>query len=270
MTISKNSLLKNIPNTYPSSTHSKEYVSIVLDAFHSKLAMFINRFSMQSILDMADMARLIVTYHYGGVYMDLDFHCHRPLFCLEQFVLDTIRTSNDGANSQFPVDFHNTPLLIVSREPYLHAKYIHHTNRIVIQDFFLASAKHPFIKWFLDSRLEAYLQNPNLASKGPFSYHIQEALDQYYKLVNSSYLLFSNMSSIAYSSAGGYIYELPAEILHPLIDSSNSRLATGCRSDDNKDPMLAEACKKLERGQVLQAAEETMMVHMWTHTYLGK
>ena len=26
---------------------------------------------------MADMARVLVIYHYGGTYMDLDFYCHR-------------------------------------------------------------------------------------------------------------------------------------------------------------------------------------------------
>lgn len=26
---------------------------------------------------MADMARVLVIYHYGGIYMDLDFYCHR-------------------------------------------------------------------------------------------------------------------------------------------------------------------------------------------------
>ena len=26
---------------------------------------------------MADMARVLVVYHYGGIYMDLDFYCHR-------------------------------------------------------------------------------------------------------------------------------------------------------------------------------------------------
>ena len=27
---------------------------------------------------MADMARVLIVYHYGGIYMDLDFYCHRP------------------------------------------------------------------------------------------------------------------------------------------------------------------------------------------------
>jgi inositol phosphorylceramide mannosyltransferase catalytic subunit len=26
---------------------------------------------------MADMARVLVIYHYGGIYMDLDFYCYR-------------------------------------------------------------------------------------------------------------------------------------------------------------------------------------------------
>jgi len=32
---------------------------------------------------MADMARVLLSYHYGGIYMDLDFYCHRPFSCLE-------------------------------------------------------------------------------------------------------------------------------------------------------------------------------------------
>lgn len=26
---------------------------------------------------MADMARVLVIYHFGGIYMDLDFYCYR-------------------------------------------------------------------------------------------------------------------------------------------------------------------------------------------------
>ena len=36
---------------------------------------------------MADMARVLVMYHYGGIYMDLDFYCHRPFTCLIESLL---------------------------------------------------------------------------------------------------------------------------------------------------------------------------------------
>jgi mannosyltransferase OCH1-like enzyme len=41
---------------------------------------------------MADMARVLVIYHYGGIYMDLDFYCYR-CFQLLPFSSLSVRVS---------------------------------------------------------------------------------------------------------------------------------------------------------------------------------
>ena len=45
-----------------------------------------------------------------------------------------------------------TNLLVVSLEPRIHANVFRDKDRVVIQDFFMATPKHPFFKWFLDDR----------------------------------------------------------------------------------------------------------------------
>lgn len=213
-------------------------------------------------LDMADMARFIIAYHHGGVYLDLDFYCHRPLFCLEQHALEQIGQLSN----------HNTvhgDILIVSREPVLHAKFIHNADRIVIQDFIMVTARHPFLKWLLDSRAEAFAKDAAFAKTGPFSYHIDKALDEYYALTNSK-LVQGHESSLAVHRSNGtvaYVLELQAEVLHPLLDATNSRLVAGCSKAEG-GPYGAQ-CKQFSKGEYLFPVEDTVLVHMWTHTFLG-
>lgn len=258
---------------------------------------------------MADMARFIVAYHYGGLYMDLDFYCHRPFFCLEDFVLREVNRLLNTANNTSMNEVKD--LLVVSREPLIQARFIHHNNRTVIQDFILASPRHPFLRWLLDSRSAAFAADSNYAHKGPFSYNIDKALDEYYHLAQADLVqelgtslatisvnndeeqaskrVLSSKSSTKQSNLEkpskkkAYILEMEAEILHPLIDATNSRIAEGCRlllasspsslSLEGKDPMdriLRKRCSAFERGRYLSPVAETVLVHMWTHTFLGK
>eukprot|EP00981_Chlorochromonas_danica_P006158 scaffold1290_cov248-Ochromonas_danica.AAC.43 len=65
---------------------------------------------------------------------------------------------------------------------------------------------------------------------------------------------------------------MEAEILHPLIDATNSRIAEGCRlllasspsslSLEGKDPMdriLRKRCSAFERGRYLSPVAETVL-----------
>lgn len=120
---------------------------------------------------MADMARVIYIYHYGGIYMDLDFYCYRPFTCIVDSLLpqDTLKQEED--------------ILIVSLEPQVHANIFREKDRVVIQDFYMATPRHPFFKWFLDDRLKKFLKDPSRPSKGPFSYSIESEIDEYRVLV---------------------------------------------------------------------------------------
>lgn len=43
-------------------------------------------------------------------------------------------------------------ILIVSLEPTIHANIFRDKDRVVIQDFYMSTVRHPFFKWFLDDR----------------------------------------------------------------------------------------------------------------------
>ena len=78
---------------------------------------------------MADMARVLVIYHYGGIYMDLDFYCHRPFTCLIESLLPieligedrgggSASSSSRSSSSSSSV---SKDMLVVSLEPAVHA-----------------------------------------------------------------------------------------------------------------------------------------------------
>jgi mannosyltransferase OCH1-like enzyme len=85
---------------------------------------------------MADMARVLITYHYGGTYMDLDFYCHKPLRCVIQQAEQQMLTALERHNVQGE-EMSRTHLpksvLIVSREPVAHAVVFRNKTRVVIQ-----------------------------------------------------------------------------------------------------------------------------------------
>ncbi len=329
---------------------------------------------------MADMARVLLVYHYGGLYMDLDFYCHRSFNCLYQFIqnqiLHTLQLQSLSSDTiagevhdilQSHTTTSNTPnVLVLSREPRIHAEFIHHRHRCVIQDFYLATPKHPFLKWMLDSINHKFLKNStttttttstsgrsrkkkylkkggttatttaipkeqkvlygmDLAKSGPFSYSIEKYLNQYYYNLthpNSTYThttddttlinVMSNGSNNMIKTKHGFeiylddskqpnlairkhngqkkgensgeieiIYEMSSDIIHPLIDASNSKLHTGCKrilcqlnqggyitNVDSSMSSLLQTCHRLKQKKYMTSTMNTMMVHMWTHSYL--
>lgn len=87
---------------------------------------------------MADMARVLVAYHYGGIYMDLDFYCHRPFRCLIKQVVQQITTAGSVAKD----------ILVVAREPLAHAVLFRSKPRVVIQVYI--STLYTLYVWFIE------------------------------------------------------------------------------------------------------------------------
>ena len=114
---------------------------------------------------MADMARLLIIYHYGGIYMDMDFYCHRPFSCIEEIPHIKKHMQKDE----------DRDTLIVSLEPAMHSIILYNNSRVVIQDFLMTTPKNPFFKWLLDDR-NAHATE---LGKKPFSYSIQKDIDRY-------------------------------------------------------------------------------------------
>lgn len=85
---------------------------------------------------MADMARVLITYHHGGTYMDLDFYCHKPLRCVvqqaEQQLLAELE-HHEVQGEQMSRAHLPKSVLIVSREPVAHAVIFRNKTRVVIQ-----------------------------------------------------------------------------------------------------------------------------------------
>jgi hypothetical protein len=271
---------------------------------------------------MADMARLLLIYHYGGIYMDTDFYCHRPFSHLIDNVIQTMHSI--PSFHEYLTNNLSKDLLVVSLEPKVHANLFRHKERVLIQDFFLATPKHPFFKWLLDDRNNKSQMIDYSYVKGPFSYAIEKDVDLYRQVmvtgnknkaadpkgsaryrrsrrrlidsmdvlpllanatdqtVNqtmtadvksleattaraklsmataSSAVTVSQMTnsvesrkhsttlfskeSYSFTPSSGIILELREDVLHPLIDATNSRLYEVCEKDvDN--PMNQDSCR---------------------------
>lgn len=243
---------------------------------------------------MADMARVLVTYHFGGIYMDLDFYCYRSFECLENYLFQqllskekllasSLSASNSSAdfvtaskNLENKSHYSSAHILVVSREPEIHSRFIHGRERVVIQDFFFATPKHPFLRWFLDTVNRQFKEGRQ--AKGPFSYSIQGVLDEYYR--QQKLLLASQTGSLLASRlhpASGsapavreYVLELPSDVLHPLLDSTNSKISAGCADQKAAKSLgFARQCRDFSAGKYLFYSADTMMVHMWTHSFLS-
>lgn len=201
---------------------------------------------------MADMARILLIYHYGGIYMDTDFYCYRPFSCLIDQVythitsyyksilhtlgskhmkahshsidsnrndsnkaiqrnrrlnihndvntsytkksMDNIQLTATGQSTYYHhmltsmshVNLTEVPLLLISQEPKIHSYLFRNKDRVIIQDFFLSTKKHPFFKWILDNHNQNYqesIKNKEIPRKGPFSYSIEKDIDEYRQLM---------------------------------------------------------------------------------------
>lgn len=275
---------------------------------------------------MADMARVILAFHFGGMYMDLDFYCHRPMQCLEHYALHLLSKHKPFQNvTRSHLIQHRVNLLLVPREPLIHGYYLHGRPRVVIQDLYMSTPKHPFLQWLLDDLTTDFIHNNyTLNQKGPLSYSIDPLLDEFYKNNNFTTLpssVQSQRTSVAYlanecnelfqdaanltdfnvedihvphtrtlgNNGRGkcqIIIEVDENLLHPLVDASNHRLQEKCHnppdtsspSNSNKYAVITDAqrvslqqrCERLLAGKYLAAnLDETVLVHMWTHSFLG-
>lgn len=257
---------------------------------------------------MADMARVILAYHFGGIYMDLDFYCHRPMSCLEQYSLQVLATHLESVAPHLTRSLliqHRVNILMVPREPLMHAYFLHGRPRVVIQDFYMSTAKHPFMQWLLDDLSTSYINhNYTLTSKGPLSYSIDQMLDQYYslrKLTTIPAAVHSGRTSLAYSSdecgalfkdalkgdasdsdglntsyvrtklrSNGrgpceFIIEVDEDILHPLLDASNHHLSERCAKIDSWKPSNAAKYSNLIDNSTQSFLSESQRVALQKH-----
>lgn len=101
--------------------------------------------------------------------------------------------------------------------------------------------------------------------------------------------LLTEVSTTQSPSGLGFIHELREDILHSLVDSTNSRLDVVCsgngdsdakstrkRHENKKKHMLhgiplwaVKSCEKVNKREYFSPSESTVAVHMWTHTFLG-
>ena len=154
----------------------------------------------------------------------------------------------------------------------------------------MATAKHPFLKWFLEDRLrkyEAQVMDGIKTSKGPFSYSIEKDIDSYnqHKIsqeliprsyedardkINQTIAVDNLFEKYEKKYRTDDIFELTEDIIHPLVDSSNSRLWSSCLKPFSNDiPFIHKACKYVENKMFFRPSVNTVAVHMWSHVYLG-
>jgi hypothetical protein len=273
------------------------------------------------------------------MYLDLDFYCHNPFLCLDSIIFRIIEAKLQVSKQRLLQHKSQVDLLIVSREPLLHALFFKQRPRVVIQDFYLATRKHPLLHWILEELKHQFVAQNFTIAKGPVSYTIDQWLNRYYShrdltileegrvgetgqllaySTESCQQLFPRFSATSIaptdivistaksgkqntsssnssrSSRCEIIIELSASVLHPLLDDSNARLYTGCRQFLNRalKPSLQEIfakypsfiskeeipkqldrvkqqCQRFLAGKPLSATNDTTLVHMWTHSFLG-
>jgi mannosyltransferase OCH1-like enzyme len=127
------------------------------------------------------VTRVRITYHFGIIYMDLDFYCYFSFECLENYLVCQIHSeeklfvgnpqeasivSSVSSGGYNKTHYLSSDILIVSREPELHSQFIHHRSRVVIQDFFFATPKHPFLRRFLET-INTQFKEEMLTTKVP-------------------------------------------------------------------------------------------------------
>ena len=284
---------------------------------------------------MADMARVLVTYHYGGIYADLDFYCHRPYRCLLRKAMSLLREGRYDSKLALPPAISSNDsiprdVLVVSREPLVHAVLFRNKSRVVIQDFFMATPRHPFFLWLLEDKLKLFNDSTAAAPagvfpKGPFSYSIEKDIDRYLeqkraaddsqKVVASgrkkrkashgspeqqpidalatapqqgrrrrvrakkasrlSRINSSNSSRRQSVMVEDVIIELQEDVMHPLVDATNPRLYSTCAATVpgtvllEEDDMRRSTCRIVDQRLFFRPSNETVLVHMWTHVFLG-
>ena len=209
-----------------------------------------------------DMARVLIAYHYGGIYMAVDYYCHRPFTCLEDIVAQELK------------DYNSSNLLLVGREPLALSLLTQNKDRTVGAEWLMSTKKHPFFKWLLDDRKNVFEQEqaklktkPGKFQKGPFSATIEHDIDRYRAAVIKEMAKDTDLEELIdgnFFLTAGEIFELPEGVLHPLVDSTNKKLYATCEKvDQNAEENIKSACNNLYLGKVFNPAAETIAVHMW-------
>ena len=212
-----------------------------------------------------DMARILIAYHYGGIYMAVDYYCHRPFTCLEDIVAQELQ------------DYKSSNLLLVGREPMALSLLTQNKDRTVGAEWLMSTKKHPFFKWLLDDRKKVYEEEKDKPKtkanklqkqqKGPFSATIEHDIDRYRAAVIKEMAKDTDLEELIDSNfflTAGEIFELPEGVLHPLIDSTNKKLYATCEKvGKDAQENIKSACDNLYRGNVFNPAAETIAVHMW-------
>jgi len=238
-------------------------------------------------------------------------------FALSPSISVSSNRKNDSSNP--PRD-----ILVVSREPLVHAVLFRNKSRVVIQDFFMATPRHPFFLWLLEDRLNVFNGSSTAGTfpKGPFSYSIEKDIDRYLehkRAVDDSQKIgpgrkkrkashSAPMMSVeqpidaaatqpdkrartlrgrkvsprsrrppVQSAAEDVIIELQEDIMHPLVDATNPRLYSECTARPDlelqrtEDGLLSRGstCRLVDQRLFFRPSNETVLVHMWTHVFLG-
>jgi hypothetical protein len=228
---------------------------------------------------MADMARILLIYYYGGFYFDLDFICHRPFHCLLDMASEMSSSSTSGNHTS------HDDILVVSQEPTVHANIFREKEEVIIQDFFMGTPRHPFLGWLLDDRLTRFyddLHHERSPPKGPFSYSIEDDLDMWMKVVGQreptttvekgtirEMERLRSKYGVTTTFKKADIVVLPEDVLHSLVDSTNSRLNVVCHNKEAITQLNSASCSDVRSKLFFRPSERTIAVHMWSHTYLG-
>ena len=94
----------------------------------------------------ADAARQFILHKFGGVYVDLDTECLRPL-----------------------ADIVDTYPCVLGQEPDSHASLLHKRNRTFVTNAFIACHRgHPFLKSVIDHLPKAASERGLMSMTGPF------------------------------------------------------------------------------------------------------
>lgn len=148
---------KNIPKSYPDYTKSwknentkygYKYMfwdeSKIINLLVSFYPQLFNKFnSLPKMIQKVDMAKLIILYHYGGIYIDIDLECFKPL----ENLLKEYCADKNVMLIEFNVNFF---------EKFIAFKKIYGT---VVQNNFMGCKKqHPFIKHCINMLLNEDLE----------------------------------------------------------------------------------------------------------------
>jgi hypothetical protein len=171
----------------------------------------------------------------------------------------------------------------------------------------MATPKHPFLLWLLEDRLQqfkAHTKNPTDVhfGKGPFSYSIEKDIDRYREYLRqtlqqaqqSPQQTNSNTAEAptgAHSSSASTMQiettradadviveltlpQLRSTDVQPSADAVDAPLALSGSGQQQTtgvtDAVRAAVCGDVLAGKYFKPSERTVMVHMWTHVYLGK